>query len=229
MKSHKNPSRSMPWLLIVAAIVIMIIITLSATLIIKGEDDRVSLEAQDDARAAALASAHAPAIGPADAPVHIVEFLDPACGTCALFYPMVKQWLQEAPDLLRLSIRHVPFHDGADYAVKVLEAARAQDLYWETLERLLATQNQWTQNHRVLQDRVLPALDGVGLNMDRLATDLNNFDIKTRMEQDMKDAVTLKVSATPGYFVNGRPLPSFGQQQLVNLVREELAKAGQSP
>lgn len=228
MKSHKNPSRSMPWLLIVAAIVIMIIISLSSTLIIKGEDDRVTLEQQDEARAAALASDHAPSLGPADAPVHIVEFLDPACGTCALFYPMVKQWLAEAPDQLRLSIRHVPFHDGADYAVQVLEAARAQDLYWETLEQLLATQDQWTRNHRVLQDRVLPALEGVGLNMDRLQTDLNNFDIKTRMEQDMKDAVTLKVSATPEYFVNGRPLPSFGQQQLVNLVREELAKAGQS-
>jgi protein-disulfide isomerase len=227
-KSHKNPSRSMPWLLIVAAIVIIIIITLSSTLIIKGEDDRVVQETQNDARAAALVSEHAPSLGPADAPVHIVEFLDPACGTCALFYPMVKQWLTEAPDQLRLSIRHVPFHDGADYAVKVLEAARAQDLYWETLERLLATQNQWTQNHRVLQDRVLPALEGVGLNMDRLQTDLNNFDIKTRMEKDMQDAVTLKVSATPEYFVNGRPLPSFGQQQLLDLVQEELAKAGQT-
>lgn len=226
-KSHKNPSRSMPWLLIVAAIVIMIIITLSSTLIIKGEDDRVALEAQDDSRTAALASEHAPTIGPADAPVHIVEFLDPACGTCALFYPMVKQWLKEAPDQLRLSIRHVPFHEGAEYAVQVLEAARAQDLYWETLEALLATQNQWTQNHRVLPDRILPALGGVGLNMDRLETDLNNFDVKTRMEQDKKDAVTLKVSKTPEYFVNGRPLPSFGQQQLLDLVREELAKAGQ--
>lgn len=226
-KSHKNPSRSMPWLLIVAAIVIMIIITLSSTLIIKGEDDRVALEAQDDSRTAALASEHAPTIGPADAPVHIVEFLDPACGTCALFYPMVKQWLKEAPDQLRLSIRHVPFHEGAEYAVQVLEAARAQDLYWETLEALLATQNQWTQNHRVLPDRILPALGGVGLNMDRLETDLNNFDVKTRMEQDKKDAVTLRVSKTPEYFVNGRPLPSFGQQQLLDLVREELAKAGQ--
>ena len=146
-----------------------------------------------------------------------------------MFYPMVKQWLQEAPDKLRLSVRHVPFHDGAEYAVQVLEASRAQGKYWETLEALLATQSQWTQNHRVLKDRVLPAIEGVGLNMARLETDLNNFDIKVRMEQDMKDAVTLKVAATPEYFVNGRPLPSFGQQQLLDLVRKELAKAEQGP
>jgi hypothetical protein len=30
---------------------------------------------------------------------------------------------------------------------------------------------------------------------------------------------------TPEYFVNGRPLTSFGQQQLLDLVREELQKA----
>ena len=50
-------------------------------------------------------------------------------------------------------------------------------------------------------------------------------EVLARIERDQKDAVTLKVSATPEYFVNGRPLPSFGQQQLLDLVREELEKA----
>ena len=223
-KSHKNPSRGMPWVLIIAAIVILILITLTATLVINQAPPAADVPV-DDARAAALASDHAPTIGNANAPVHIVEFLDPACETCALFYPMVKQWLNEVPDKLRLSVRHVPFHRGSEYAVQVLEASRAQDKYWETLEALLATQSQCTQNHTVIPGRILPAIEGVGLNMARLETDMNNFDVKARMEQDKKDAVFLKVSATPEYFVNGRPLPSFGQQQLVNLVREELAKA----
>jgi protein-disulfide isomerase len=226
-QSLKTPSRSMPWLVIIAAIVVMILITLSATLVIQQDDDQVAQADFDQARAAALASDHAPTIGDPNAPVHIVEFLDPACETCAIFYPMVKQWLNEVPDKLRLSVRHVPFHRGSEYAVQVLEASRAQDKYWETLEALLATQSQWTQNHTVIPERILPAIEGVGLNMARLETDMNNFDVKVRMEQDRKDAVFLKVSATPEYFVNGRPLPSFGQQQLLDLVREELAKAEQ--
>jgi protein-disulfide isomerase len=45
-----------------------------------------------------------------------------------------------------------------------------------------------------------------------------------RIERDKKDSILLKVSATPEYFVNGRQLPSFGQQQLADLVREELSK-----
>ena len=42
---------------------------------------------------AALASAHSPSLGSADAKVHIVEFLDPACETCAEFYPQVKRMM----------------------------------------------------------------------------------------------------------------------------------------
>lgn len=164
-------------------------------------------------------------MGDPNAPVHIVEFLDPACETCALFYPMVKQWMQEAPGKIRLSVRHVPFHQGAEHAVQVLEASRAQGKYWETLEALLAGQAQWTRNHRVLQDRILPAVAGVDLDMDELRAHMNGMEVMVRMERDRKDAVTLKVSATPEYYVNGRPLPSFGAQQLLDLVREELAKA----
>lgn len=178
-----------------------------------------------DARQAALASAQAPMLGDPAAKVHIVEFLDPACGTCAQFFPMVKQWLADAPEQLRLSVRHIAFHTGADYAVRVLEASRNQDKYWETLEALLMSQRQWVSNHVVQPDRVLPAIAGVGLDEDRLLADMNSAEVSARIEQDKNDAVALKVSATPEYFVNGRPLPSFGQQQLLDLVREELEKA----
>ncbi len=191
---------------------------------VRERSEPVAAGAESDPRLAALASEHAASIGSPDARVHIVEFIDPACGTCAMFYPMVKQWLDEAPDMLRLSVRHVPFHTGVDYVVHVLEASREQGKYWETLETLLITQREWVTNHIVQQDKVLPALAPVGLDIERLQEDMNKPEVLARMERDQKDAATLKVSATPEYFVNGRPLPSFGQKQLLDLVREELAK-----
>jgi protein-disulfide isomerase len=132
------------------------------------------------------------------------------------------------PGKLRLSVRHVPFHRGSESAVAALEASREQGKYWETLEALLASQNQWTRNHNVIPDQIEPAIAGVGLDMVKLRSDMENFDIKMRMEQDQKDAITLKVRATPQYFVNGRELVDFGQQQLLALVRDELAKAEQA-
>ena len=202
----------------------MVIGALLVATLLSGCGDSRPSQAEDQARQAALASEHAPTLGPADAKVHIVEFLDPACGTCAMFYPMVKGWMGEVPDGIRLSIRHVPFHDGVDYAVRVLEASRNQDKYWETLETLLASQRQWVNNHVVQPERVLPALAGVGLDMEQLQADMNSAEVQQRMDKDMQDSKVLKVVATPEYFVNGRPLPSFGQEQLANLVREELQK-----
>ena len=210
---------------IVAGSVAVLLIAFVTVLVINLGEQTESSQSGDDARLAALASDHSPTIGNPTAKVHIVEFLDPACETCAVFFPMVKQWMTEAPGQLRLSVRHVAFHSGSDYAVKILEASRKQDKYWQTLEALLATQRQWAINHTVQPDRVLPAIARVGLNLDQLAADMNGMEILTRMEQDKKDSILLKVSATPEYFVNGRSLPSFGQQQLLDLVREELQKA----
>jgi protein-disulfide isomerase len=182
------------------------------------------VQAETTARQAALASEHSPTLGDAAAKVHIVEFLDPACETCALFFPMVKQWLNEVPGDIRLSVRHVAFHTGSDYAVRILEASRKQDKYWQTLEALLASQQQWTQHHTVLPDKIIPAIAAVGLDVEQLMADMNSTEVMLRIEKDKKDSIVLKVSATPEYFVNGRPLPSFGQQQLADLVREELSK-----
>ena len=209
--------------LVAAAVGVLVLAVVAATFLVES-DDTQSSQAEATARQAALASEHSPALGDPGAKVHIVEFLDPACGTCALFFPMVKQWLAEVPGEIRLSVRHVAFHSGADYAVRILEASRKQDKYWQTLEALLASQRQWVQNHTVQPDRIGPAIAGVGLNMEQLMADMNTAQVIQRIEQDKKDSIVLKVSATPEYFVNGRPLPSFGQQQLADLVREELRK-----
>lgn len=192
-------------------------------------DEAQPVQDEAAARSAALASENAPSYGDPNAKVHIVEFLDPACETCAVFYPMVKEWMSQVPGEIRLSVRHVAFHSGAEHAVKVLEASRQQGKYWETLEALLASQKQWTQHHTVLPEKIGPAIAGVGLDMDKLMADMNSIEALVRVEQDKKDAVLLRISKTPTYFVNGRPLPSFGAQQLANLIGEELQKHGAIP
>jgi protein-disulfide isomerase len=181
--------------------------------------------ADDPTRQAALASDHSPTLGDAGARVHIVEFLDPACETCAQFYPVIKRLLADNPGRIRVSLRHVAFHDGAEYAVRVLEASRNQDKYWQTLEALFATQAQWAPHHTVQPQLVDQAIAGVGLDLQRLAADMNSSEVSARMARDRNDAIALKVTATPGYFVNGRPLPSFGYDQLLGVVNEELQAA----
>jgi protein-disulfide isomerase len=177
------------------------------------------------AESAALASEHSPTLGDASAKVHVVEFLDPACETCAAFFPIVKQLIADNPGRIRLSIRHLALHEGSDVPVRVLEASRAQGKYWETLQALLGTQSQWAPNHVARPELVMSVLAGVGLDMERLHTDMNSAEVTQRVERDLSDAKSLKVTATPEYFVNGKPMPSFGEQQLRDLVAQALSEA----
>ena len=209
----------------VIAIVAAVLVALAVGSLLFKSKGTQSGQLADTPTEAALASTQSPTLGDANAKVHIVEFLDPACETCAQFCPLVKTLVAENPGQIRVSLRHVAFHEGSDYVVRVLEASRKQDKYWPTLEAVLASQAVWAPNHKAQPDLVLQAIAGVGLNMAQLMTDMNAPDVAQRVEQDRNDAIAMKVTATPEYFVNGRPLPSFGDQQLLDLVREELQAA----
>jgi len=181
--------------------------------------------AQALARQALLVRDYAPTAGPAEAKVHIVEFFDPACDTCRSFYPFVKRMMAANPGKIRVSVRYAPFHNNSDYVVKVLEATRKQGKYWEALEALLAAQSSWAPNHSADPDLVWPQLAGLGLDLERVRQDMNAPDITRNLEQDIADAKALKVTQTPEFFVNGKPMPSFGYEQLTALVSDALAKA----
>jgi protein-disulfide isomerase len=210
--------------LFVGSAVVLLIVFVVGTLLYNTE--RVEEAANTvTSNAAALVRFHSPTLGPPDAKVHIVEFLDPACETCAAFYPFVKKMMAGNPDRIRLSIRYAPFHKGSDEVVKALEAARKQGKYWEALEALLASQAQWTQNHTAQVALVWQPLARAGVDVEQAKSDMQAPEIARVIAQDVEDGRTLKVNKTPEFFVNGRPLPSFGYDQLRNLVQDELARA----
>jgi len=170
---------------------------------------------------------HAATTGNPNAKVHIVEFVDPACEGCRAFFPIVKQLMANNPERLRLSVRLVGFHQGADFAVKALEASKLQGKFWQVLERLMASQERWAINHRVQAELVWEQLKApeLGLNLERLKLDMESFGVARNVVMDLQDAKTLKVNKTPEFFVNGKSLPQFGQEHLQRLVSDELATA----
>ena len=208
----------------VASAIALLLAFVVATLFYKSESEQSSQLAAAKNQPA-LASAQAPAFGNPAAKVHIVEFFDPACETCAVFFPHVKKLMAAHPDKIRLSMRHVPFHQGSELVVKILEAARKQDKYLPALETFYAEQNRWAVNHVVQADKVWITAAAIGLDLDRLRSDMNAPELARRMAQDMSDAQVLGVTKTPTFFVNGRPMPRFGLQEFQDLVQDELRRA----
>lgn len=172
-----------------------------------------------------LVRGHSPTLGLAEAKVHLVEFFDPACGTCREFYPLVKDLMKTSRDKMRMSLRYAPFHAGSDNVVRILEAARKQDRYWETLEKVLATQPYWAPNHKAELEYVWPQLKNLDLDLERIKRDMYAPEIDRIIAQDIADAKALNVTMTPEFFVNGRPLAEFGHEQLKSLVNKEVARA----
>jgi protein-disulfide isomerase len=213
-----------PTLFIGASVVLAVAFAGAAQIYRSAQADKAALATSQNREA--LVRFHSPSLGEAGAPVHIVEFLDPACETCRAFYPLVKDILAANPGKIRLSLRYAPFHQGSEDVVKVLEASRKQGKYWETLEVLLANQSGWTRHHTADVALVWQFLGNLGLDLDKLRTDMASADIARLIRQDLDDARTLNVTKTPDFFVNGRPLPAFGEDYLRRLVSDELAATG---
>jgi protein-disulfide isomerase len=210
-------------ILIVTAVVLLAVFAIGSFAYKNYKNEQATATAASNM--SALARPHSPSFGDAAAPVHIVEFLDPACETCRQFYPLVKKMMADNPGKIKVTLRYTPFHPGSDQVVKMLEAARRQAKLRQAIEALFQNQNAWVINHTAHADLAWRYLEGLDLDMNRIRSDMELPEIAQAIQQDLADAKTLNVTKTPEFFVNGKPLPSFGYEQLKTLVDEALAAA----
>jgi protein-disulfide isomerase len=207
-------------LFIVAAVVLLLAFVVGAWVFKSQKTDEPAQLA--DPIYTQLVRMHSPTLGKPDAKVQIVEFLDPACGPCARFYPMVKKIVATNPDEIRLVLRYAPFHKGSGAVVAVLEAAKKQGKFWPALEAVLASQPDWTQRNTAQVGLVWKHLEGLGLDLEQIRTDMTAPAIARAIARDLDDAKALKVNKTPTFFVNGQQLLEFGYEPLKALVDEAL-------
>jgi len=176
-------------------------------------------------RSANLVRPHSPIFGSESAKVTIVEFLDPACETCGAMAPLVKSLVTASFGQVRLVVRYAPLHQGSDQIVRILEAARLQGKYWQALEAVLASQSMWASHDNPRPELVWNIIGTAGVDIAQAKADLQNPKIAEALRLDREDLVALKVTKTPEFFVNGKPLPQFGPEQLKTLVKSETRAA----
>ena len=83
-----------------------------------------------------------PSIGPADAPVTIVEFTDFQCPACAAMYPVLDEVVKAYGNKVRFVVRDYPLqqHEWARKAAEAANAARAQGKFFEYVALLFQRQ-----------------------------------------------------------------------------------------
>jgi len=173
-----------------------------------------------------------PTLGAADAPVTIVEFLDPECESCRAFNPTIKKILKEYDGKVKLVVRYMPLHPNSLLAATYTEAAGEQGKYWQMQETLFQRQTEWGTRHGPQTTSVQPNVPALfekyamelGLNIDKINSAVRENRYAAKLERDKKDGQSLGVRQTPTLFVNGRKLARLYEADLKSLIDEELKK-----
>lgn len=170
-----------------------------------------------------------PTLGPADAKVTLVEFLDPECESCRSFNPTVKKTLKDYEGKIRLVVRYMPLHPNSYSAATFTEAAGEQGKYWEAQEMLFQKQPEWGTKHgpqtgapvdiNALFRKYAAEL---GLDAGKMDGAFAEKRYTAKLDRDKKDGQALGVQQTPTIFVNGRKLARLYESDLKSLIEEEL-------
>ncbi len=208
--------------ILVVAVAVIAFVTFGATALLYNRNDGSQTASLTPLESTPLVRAHSVVLGKKDAPVTIVEFFDPACEACRAFHPIVKQILTKYEGSVKVVLRYAAFHEGSDEAVRILEAARLQGLFEPVLEALLEKQPTWSAHGAPDLKKAWQAAGAAGLDLTRARKEQLMPEITATLIQDAADVKKVGVEGTPTFFVNGKPLPSFGSQQLVDLVVSEI-------
>ncbi len=141
------------------------------------------------------------AIGPADAPVTLLEYGDYECPDCFNAEPVVSELHRRMGDRLRVVFRHFPHssvHPRASAAAAAAEAAAAQGMFWEMHRALFKHQRELDT-----LDLVHLALN-LGLEIYRFSQAFDSDAIARRIRNDYDGAIRNKLTGTPTFFINGR-------------------------
>jgi protein-disulfide isomerase len=164
----------------------------------------------------------APAWGPDDAPVTIVEFSDFQCPYCERFfletYPLLKA---NFGDKIRFVYRDFPLfqiHPNATEAAYAANCAFEQDKYWEYHDVLFNNQDKLAT-----ADLIVHAED-LGMDTEAFQECLQSGRYSEKVSRDYTDGVNLGVSGTPTFFINGKPLVGAQPYQIfADRINAELA------
>lgn len=158
-------------------------------------------------------------LGPADAPVTIIEYVNYQCPDVRGAEPLLAALREEASGQLRFEVRHLPLekHARAMPAAEAAEAAGAQGAFWPMHDRLL------TPPLALEDDDLLRYAEELGLDMERFAADLESHRRVGLVEADLANAHDVGATTTPTLVVNGVSFSDSEVDQALARARDLLA------
>lgn len=168
-----------------------------------------------------------PAIGPANAPVTIVEYADLECPTCAEMQKFIEdQLLPKYGNKIRIVFKEFPLVTIHDWA---LQAAIANECVYQSNPadyfryRSIVFESQGMINAANVRQLLLDFGQRVGVNQLKLSVCLDSKASLPRVEAGMEEGRKLSVMSTPTLFINGTPVVGLSPDRIYAMIDQDLA------
>jgi protein-disulfide isomerase len=162
-------------------------------------------------------------LGPADAPVTVLEYGDYECPYCRGAARDVRRMLDLYPGSIRFVFRNFPIqqlHPHAEQAAEAAEAAAAQGKFWEMYELLLEPSSSLDL------DSLLSYARDLGLDTNRFRQDVTGRAYAAKIEGDVREGLRNGVNATPKFYVDGERIDGkFPLEGLEDAIRAAVRAA----
>jgi protein-disulfide isomerase len=160
-------------------------------------------------------------VGPADAPVTIVEFGDFECPYCARAFSEIETVVNTThKDRVRLIWKNFPLnvHPWAEQGAVAAECAREQNpaSFWPFARNLYRDQNEIKpENLRAHIDTYTTSLK---LDPKAMNACILGKTAEDRVQEDMKDGQAVHINSTPTFIVNGIPVVGLPSSNVFDYV-----------
>jgi protein-disulfide isomerase len=148
----------------------------------------------------AIPTGGAPAIGPPNAPITLVEFSDFQCPYCIAAAPQLAAVLKAYPTQVKLIFKEYPLetHSQAGLAAAAAIAAHKQGKFWPMYDAMFATPDG------LVKENLVALAQKNGLDLKRFEADLDSTEVKEAITRDVQDGDRAGVEGTPTLFINGQ-------------------------
>jgi len=189
----------------------------------RGELSDLSKDPMVEARAQ-LQTKDSPSLGPANAPVTVVEFSDFECPVCRSLHDALRELLTNYPQV-RVIFKDFPLdqiHPWARTAALAGRCAYQQDpkAFWKMYDLIydnqdvISPENAWGE--------MTDFAGKSGLNADAFKACMASQEAGAAIDASRANGVLLEVNSTPTVFVNGRRMVGADSHLLEQYIKYEL-------
>lgn len=160
-------------------------------------------------------------IGPADAPVTVVEFFDYRCGFCK----RSAEWATELPEKydnqVRVVFKEFPIlSTESEKAALAAIAAGKQDKYVEMHMALMELDN----GSGFGPDQIDAAAESVGVDVATMRADMKSIEVQKTVADAKSLARTLGITGTPAFIIGDEAISGADIQRVEALIEAALAE-----